>query len=69
MDYVITSYPIMYRRFLVQDVDNEGEAWDKFNDLLPEPFDEESLGIDDGEADIELLTPVLRIQYGLEEVM
>ena len=66
MDYVITCYPILYRRYLVQDVHNEEEAWEKYNDLLPDSFAEESIGIDDGEADIELLTPVLRIQYGLE---
>jgi len=67
MDYVITTYPTMYRRYLVQDVKTIEEAWDKYYGVgfFDEPIDEEYIG-DDGEVEIELLTPELRIQYGLE---
>ena len=70
MDYIITAYPTMYRRYLVKDVDSIVAAWDKYysddydyNAML---VDEEFIG-DDGDVDIELLTPELRIQYGLEK--
>ena len=66
MDYIITAYPTMYRRYLVKDVKSIDEAWDKYFEELPDPIDEEFIG-DDGDVDIELLTPELRIQYGLEK--
>ena len=66
MDYIITAYPTMYRRYLVKDVKSIDEAWDKYFEELPDPIDEELLG-DDGDVDIELLTPELRRQYGLGE--
>ena len=66
MDYIITAYPTMYRRYLVKDVKSINEAWDKYFEELPDPIDEEFIG-DDGDVDIELLTPELRIQYGLEK--
>jgi hypothetical protein len=67
MDYLITVYPTMYRRYLVKDVKGVDEAWDKYYgvDFFEEPIDEEYIG-DDGDVEIELLTPELRIQYGLE---
>ena len=55
----------MYRRYLVKDVDSIVAAWDKYYTELPDPIDEEFIG-DDGDVEIELLTPELRIQYGLE---
>ena len=55
----------MYRRYLVKDVQDIDEAWDKYYRELPDPIDEEFIG-DDGDVEIELLTPELRIQYGLE---
>ena len=64
MDYIITAYPTMYRRYLVKDVKDIEEAWDKYYAELPDPIDEEFIG-DDGDVEIELLTPELRIQYGL----
>ena len=66
MDYIITAYPTMYRRYLVKDVKSIDEAWNKYFEELPEPIDEEFIG-DDGDVDIELLTPELRRQYGLGE--
>jgi len=66
MDYIITAYPTMYRRYLVKDVKSIDEAWDKYFEELPDPIDEEFIG-DDGDVDIELLTPELRRQYGLGE--
>ena len=30
MDYIITAYPTMYRRYLVKDVQDIDEAWDKY---------------------------------------
>ena len=66
MDYLITAYPTMYRRYLIKDVKTKEEAWDKYFEELPDPIDEEFLG-DDGDVDIELLTPELRRQYGLGE--
>jgi len=70
MDYVITTYPTMYRRYLVQDVKGVEEAWDKYysddydyNAML---VDEEYIN-DDGEVEIELVTPELRRTYGLGE--
>ena len=70
MDYVITTYPTMYRRYLVQDVKTIEEAWDKYysddydyNAML---VDEEYIN-DDGEVEIELVTPELRRTYGLGE--
>ena len=70
MDYVITTYPTMYRRYLVQDVKTIEEAWDKYysddydyNAML---VDEEYIN-DDGEVEIELVTPELRRTYRLEE--
>ena len=70
MDYVITTYPTMYRRYLVQDVKTIEEAWDKYysddydyNTML---VDEEYIN-DDGEVEIELVTPELRRTYGLGE--
>ena len=66
MDYIITAYPTMYRRYLVKDVKSIDEAWNKYFEELPDPIDEEFIG-DDGDVDIELLTPELRIQYGLEK--
>ena len=65
MDYIITAYPTMYRRYLVKDVDSIVATWDKYYTELPDPIDEEFIG-DDGDVEIELLTPELRIQYGLE---
>ena len=70
MDYLITVYPTMYRKYLVQDVKTKEEAWDVYfsNDYDYDAMlvDEEFIG-DDGEVDIELLTPELRRVYGLEE--
>ena len=66
MDYIITAFPTMYRRYLVKDVKSIDEAWDKYFEELPDPIDEEFIG-DDGDVDIELLTPELRRQYGLGE--
>ena len=66
MDYIITAYPTMYRRYLVKDVKSIDEAWNKYFEELPDPIDEEFIG-DDGDVDIELLTPELRRQYGLGE--
>ena len=70
MDYIITAYPTMYRRYLVQDVKTIEEAWDKYysddydyNAML---VDEEYIN-DDGEVEIELVTPELRRTYGLGE--
>ena len=70
MDDVITTYPTMYRRYLVQDVKTIEEAWDKYysddydyNAML---VDEEYIN-DDGEVEIELVTPELRRTYGLGE--
>ena len=65
-DYIITTYPTMYRRYLVKDVTSEEEAWDKyyeFGDICP-LIDEDYVG-DDGDIELELLTPELRIRYGL----
>ena len=58
----------MYRRYLVKDVKSIDEAWDKYYAVgfFKEPIDEDYVG-DDGDIDIELLTPELRIEYGLEE--
>jgi len=67
MEYIITAYPTMYRRYLIQEVDTIDEAWDKYYTELPDPIDEEFMG-DDGDVEIELLTPELRIQYGLEGI-
>ena len=66
MDYIITAYPTMYRRYLVKDVKDIEEAWDKYYRELPDPIDEEFMG-DDGDVEIELLTPELRSVYGLGE--
>ena len=66
MDYLITAYPTMYRRYLVKDVQDIEEAWDKYYRELPDPIDEEFMG-DDGDVEIELLTPELRSVYGLGE--
>ena len=70
MDYLITVYPTMYRKYLVQDVKTKEEAWDVYfsNDYDYDAMlvDEEFIG-DDGEVDIELLTPELRRVYGLED--
>jgi len=70
MDYIITTYPTVYRRYLVQDVKSIEEAWDMYysNDYDYDAMlvDEEFTG-DDGEGEIELITPELRIQYGLED--
>ena len=70
MNYLITTYPTMYRRYLVKDVKSIDEAWDMYysndydyNAML---VDEEFIG-DDGEVEIELITPELRRQYGLGE--
>ena len=70
MDYIITTYPTVYRRYLVQDVKTIEEAWDKYysddydyNAML---VDEEYIN-DDGEVEIELVTPELRRTYGLGE--
>ena len=64
MDYIIITYPTLYRRYLVKDVSSEEEAWDKYYKELPDPIDEDYYD-DDGDAQIELVTPELRIQYGL----
>jgi hypothetical protein len=66
MDYLITAYPTMYRRYLVEDVNTIEEAWDKYYAELPDPIEEEFMG-DDGDVEIELLTPELRSVYGLGE--
>ena len=66
MDYIITAYPTMYRRYLVKDVQDIDEAWDKYYRELPDPIDEEFIG-DDGDVEIELLTPELRIQFHIED--
>ena len=65
MDYIIITYPTMCKRYLVKDVTSEEEAWDKYYETYEEPIEEEYIG-DDGEIEIELLTPELRIHYGLE---
>ena len=64
MDYIITTYPMMYRRYLVQDVNSFDEAWDKYYEETLNLIDEEFMG-DDGDIEIELVTPKLKIQYGL----
>jgi len=68
MDYIITTYPMMYKRYLVQDVNSFDEAWDMYysNDYDYDAMlvDEEFMG-DDGDIEIELVTPKLKIQYGL----
>jgi len=64
MDYIITSHTIIYRTYLVQDVDSIEGALDKYYEELPDPIKEEySLESDD--TKIELVTPDLREQYGL----
>jgi hypothetical protein len=68
MDYLITTYPTMYRRYLVKDVNTIEEAWDVYYspdyDYNAMFLDEEFIGDDDG-VEIELLTPELRDTYGL----
>ena len=68
MDYIITTYPMMYKRYLVQGVNSFDEAWDMYysNDYDYDAMlvDEEFMG-DDGDIEIELVTPKLKIQYGL----
>jgi hypothetical protein len=70
MDYLITTYPTMYRRYLVKDVNTIEEAWDVYYspdyDYNAMFLDEEFIGDDDG-VEIELLTPELRSVYGLGE--
>ena len=70
MDYIITIYPTMYRRYLIEDVDSEPDALDKYYsnnyDYTSMLIDEEETG-DDGEVEVELLTPELRRVYGLGE--
>lgn len=65
MDYVITTYPMIYRRYLIHNVKNEDEAWDKYFEVLPLPFAEDDLS-DEWDSEIELATPELKIQYGLD---
>ena len=70
MDYLITVYPTMYRKYLVQDVKTKEEAWDVYfsNDYDYDAMliKEEFIG-EDRKVDIELLTPELRRVYGLGE--
>jgi len=68
MNYIITIYPTLYRRYLIKDVNTIDEAWIKYCDELPEPIDEDYIDYVDNEAEIELLTPELQIQYGLEYI-
>ena len=56
----------MYRRYLVKDVDTIDEAWEKYYNTWDSPLVDEDYVGDDGDIEIELLTPELRIQYGLE---
>jgi len=67
MDYIITTYPISYCRYLIEGVEDEGEAWEKFFDWCPDPFDEDYVGDNDGNGEIEIVTPELKRIYGLEE--
>ena len=66
MDYLITVYPTMYRKYLVKNVKTIEEAWDTYfssdYDYDAMLVDEEFIG-DDGEVDIELVTPELRRVY------
>ena len=68
MDYIITTYPTSYRRYLVKDVNNKEEAWDVYfsNDYDYDAMllDEDYMG-DDGAVEIELVTPELQTMYGL----
>lgn len=66
MDYVITTYPTLYRRYLVKDVSSEEEAWEKYYKELPNSIDEDYYG-DDGDIEIELVTPNLLRMYGLND--
>jgi hypothetical protein len=65
MEYIITSHTIIYRTYLVQDVDSIEGALDKYYEELPDPIKEE-YSFESDDTEIELLTPELRIQYGLE---
>jgi len=67
MDYIITTYPTMSRKYLVKDVKSIDEARDKYYSTWNTPLVDEDYPDDDGDIEIELLTPELRIQYGLEE--
>ena len=65
-DYIITVYPTLYRRFLIKDVTSEDEAWDKYNAHLEEILiDEDYVGADLGEIEIDLVTPEIIQLYGL----
>ena len=64
MDYIITSHTIIYRTYLVKDIDSIEGALDKYYEELPDPIKEES-SLDSDDTEIKLLTPELRIQYGL----
>jgi hypothetical protein len=66
MDYIITAYPTMYIRYLVKDVTSEEEAWDKYYNEQPNSIDEDYFG-DDGDIEIELVTPELQRMYGLND--
>jgi hypothetical protein len=66
MDYIITTYPTLYRRYLVQNVNNEDEAWTKYYADLPEPIDEDYVDFVENDTEIELVTPYLKTLYGLE---
>ena len=66
MDYIITTYPTLYRRYLVKDVTSEDEAWEKYYKEQPNSIDEDYFG-DDGEIEIELVTPNLIRMYGLND--
>ena len=67
MDYIITTYPTMYRRYLVKDVNTIDEAWEKYYEELPNPIDEDYIDSVDSDEEIELVTPELIIQYRLQE--
>jgi hypothetical protein len=67
MDYIITTYPVMYRRYLIKDVNNIEEAWTKYYDKLPKPFDEDYIDFIENDTEIELLTLKVRTIYGLTE--
>ena len=66
MDYIITTYPTLYRRYLVKDVNTIDEAWEKYYNAWDSPLVDEDYVGDDGDIEIELLTPELIIQYGLD---
>ena len=63
-NFVITTYPSLYRRYIILDVKDEEEAWSKYFEELPDPYDEE--GMEDTEPSVcEEITEKLKIEYHL----